>query len=129
MVVDSSAVVAILLQEAECERFSRKILRSATRCISAANHVEVALKIDRVGDAAARAALDELLAVLDVGIEPVTVEQARIARSANQRFGRGSGHPARLNYGDLFAYALAMAREEPLLFKGDDFTHTDVRIA
>jgi len=66
---------------------------------------------------------------MEMVIEPVTVEQARIARQAYRDFGRGSGHRANLNFGDCFAYALARVKREPLLFKGDDFTHTDVRRA
>jgi ribonuclease VapC len=70
--------------------------------------------------------LDDLLRVLDIAIESVTEEQARIAREAYRDYGHGSGHPARLNFGDCFAYALARVTGEPLLFKGDDFTHTDI---
>jgi uncharacterized protein with PIN domain len=66
---------------------------------------------------------------LDIEVAPVTPAQAKIARQAYRDFGRGSGHPAKLNFGDCFAYALAIDRNEPLLFKGEDFTHTGVRIA
>jgi len=73
--------------------------------------------------------VDELVATLAITLEPVTLEQGRIAADANRRFGRGSGHPARVNFGDCFSYALAKATGEPLLFKGDDFGHTDVAAA
>ena len=74
-------------------------------------------------------ALDQFLLESRIAIASVTPEQARIARMAYRDFGRGSGHPARLNFGDCFAYALAIERNEPLLYKGDDFRHTDVRSA
>jgi len=74
-------------------------------------------------------ALDDYLEGAALSVAPVTARQARIARAAYRDFGRGSGHPAKLNFGDCFAYALAIERDEPLLFKGDDFTHTDVRSA
>ena len=70
--------------------------------------------------------LDELIAEAAISIEPVTAEQARIARQAYRDFGKGSRHPAQLNFGDCFAYALAKELREPLLFKGNDFIHTDV---
>jgi ribonuclease VapC len=73
--------------------------------------------------------LDELLHEADIAIEPVDADQVRIARDAYRDFGKGSGHPARLNFGDCFAYALAQSRREPLLFKGDDFVHTGVASA
>jgi ribonuclease VapC len=72
--------------------------------------------------------LDDLLAVAGIDLEPVTVAQAHLARAAYRDFGRGSGHPARLNFGDCLAYALAIDRREPLLFKGNDFSHTDVAV-
>ena len=75
------------------------------------------------------AKLDELIDMLGMVIEPVTVEQAKIARQAYRDYGRGSGHAANLNFGDCFSYALARAKREPILFKGDDFGHTDLRSA
>ena len=83
--------------------------------------------IDGARDAVASRELDELLTEARARIEPVTAEQARIAREAYRDFGRGSGHPAKLNFGDCFAYALAKSKREPLLCKGDDFVHTDVK--
>jgi ribonuclease VapC len=73
--------------------------------------------------------IDELMEEFSILIEPFTAEQAQIARQAYRDYGRGSGHPANLNFGDCFAYALARVKREPLLFKGDDFVHTDVRSA
>jgi ribonuclease VapC len=83
--------------------------------------------IDRSPDPVVRAGVDDLLGRLDIAIEPVTASQARIARQAYRDFGKGSGHPAGLNFGDCFAYALARELNEPLLFKGDDFGKTDIR--
>ena len=85
--------------------------------------------IDSGNDPVLSRRVDELLEILAIGIEPVTVEQARIARQAYKDFGRGSGHPARLNFGDCFAYALAKDKGQPLLYKGNHFSHTDVRSA
>ena len=126
MIIDTSALVAILRNEPEAESFA-VALRDAEVCrISAASFVEAAAVIDRPRDPVAARRLDQLLVRIAAVIEPVTVEQARIAREAYRDFGRGSGHPARLNFGDCFAYALAKARNEPLLFKGADFAQTDV---
>lgn len=97
--------------------------------MSAANFLEAAIVVDAKRRPVASRRLDDLLEELDVVIEPVTEEQARIARAAYRDYGRGSGHPARLNFGDCFAYALARATGEPLLFKGDDFIHTDITSA
>ena len=126
MVLDTSAVVAILRNEPEAASFARAISRSTVRRLSAASYVEVGAVIDGGRDPVASRRLDELLEAMDAQIEPVTVAQARIARAAYRDYGRGSGHPAGLNYGDCFAYALARELGEPLLFKGNDFHHTDV---
>jgi ribonuclease VapC len=83
--------------------------------------------VDRLDDAEAGRSFDELIPSLGIMIEPVTSTQVSVARQANQRFGRGSGHPAKLNFGDCFASALAKDLDEPLLFIGNDFIHTDVR--
>jgi ribonuclease VapC len=97
--------------------------------MSAATYVETAVVADSRPNRAPSNRLDPLLAALDVTIEPLTVAQAQIARRAYQEFGKGSQHPAKLNLGDCFSYALAIENDEPLLFKGDDFGHTDVRVA
>jgi len=96
--------------------------------LSAASYVELAVVIDGLGDPVLSGGLDAVLTSYQIRIEPLTESQARIARSAYQRFGRGSGHPARLNMGDCFSYALARELGEPLLFMGNDFALTDIEI-
>jgi ribonuclease VapC len=129
MVLDTSAIVAILRDESDAPRMAQAVAAAAVRRVSAATYVEVGAVIDGSRDPVASRRLDELLAAMEAVIEPVTAEQARVARAAYRDFGRGSGHPAALNYGDCFAYALAKGLDESLLFKGDDFVHTDVRCA
>jgi ribonuclease VapC len=97
--------------------------------MSAANYLEAAIVIDGARSPIASRRFDEAVIEAGVIIEPVTREQAEIARAAYRDFGKGGGQPARLNFGDCFAYALARARREPLLFKGDDFSQTDVAVA
>ena len=126
MIIDTSALIAILRDEADAPGFAEAIAAARTRRISAASYVEVGAVIDAARDPVASRRVDELLATASVTIEPVTVEQARLARAAYRDFGKGSGHQAGLNFGDCFAYALAIATGEPLLFKGSDFGHTDV---
>ncbi len=125
MIIDSSALLAILRAEPEAEYFARAIANATVRRISAANFVEAAVVIDGSHDPIASRSFDRLLQEGDILVEPVTEAQARIAREAYRDFGKRSGHPARLNFGDCFAYALAKAMGEPLLFKGEDFIHTD----
>lgn len=129
MIVDTSALIAILRDEPEAPGFSRAIAGSADARISAVSYVEAAAVLDRADDPLPGRELDRLLEVAGVTIEPLTVAQARTARAAYRDFGRGSGHPASLNVGDCFSYALATATAEPLLFKGEDFSHTDVTLA
>ncbi len=124
--VDSSAVVAILHEEPECKSFVECILRAGGAVVSAASIVELAAVT--AGKKLASRALDEFLLTPFVQIEPVDVEQALIGVEAYRRFGRGQ-HPARLNLGDAFAYALARRKNLPLLFKGDDFAKTDIEPA
>jgi ribonuclease VapC len=126
MIIDTSALIAILRAELDAGIYARAIERAAHRRVSAANFLEAALVIDGSRDPIASRRLDELLNEAQCAIEPVTEAQARIARDAYRDFGRGSGHPAKLNFGDCFAYALAKTTGEPLLFKGDDFGHTDL---
>ena len=125
MIVDTSALIAILRDESEAKVFADAIAAEACR-MSAANFVEAAAVIDAARDPVASRRFDELLAAAQITIEPVSETQARIAREAYRDFGKGSGHPAQLNFGDCFAYALAKESGEPLLFKGRDFHHTDV---
>jgi ribonuclease VapC len=129
MIIDTSAIVAILREEAEARRFAEAIEAAPVRRISAATYVEIGAVIDGARDPVASRLIDELLAAAQIAIEPVTPAQARIAREAYRDFGKGSGHVAGLNFGDCFAYALARATGEPLLYKGDDFSHTDVAAA
>jgi ribonuclease VapC len=129
MIIDTSAIVAILREEAEARRFAEAIEAAPVRRISAATYVEIGAVIDGARDPVASRLVDELLAAAQIVIEPVTPAQARIAREAYRDFGKGSGHAAGLNFGDCFAYALARATGEPLLYKGDDFSHTDVAAA
>ncbi len=126
MIVDTSALVAILTLEPDGRLYEAALEASPVNRISAATYVEVSLVIDRARDALVSRRLDEILAEGEVIIEPVTASQARIARDAYRDFGKGSGHRAGLNFGDCFAYALARELGEPLLFKGDDFGHTDI---
>ena len=123
MIVDSSVLVAMLWREAEGEGFGRAIAAERSPVMSAANYLEAGIVIDRDRNPALSAKLDAIIAELAIEIVPVTPEQAKIARQAYRDFGKGSGHPAKLNFGDCFAYALAMERGEPLLYKGDDFVH------
>jgi ribonuclease VapC len=128
MIVDTSAVVAILRAEDDAPRFAMALARGGeAKRISAANLLEAAILIDGPRDAIASRRLDELMSKANLVIEPVTKEQAEIARLAYRDFGKGSGHPAGLNFGDCFAYALAKVTGEPLLFKGEDFGRTDLR--
>jgi len=129
MIVDSSALIAILRDEPDAMTCTEAIANAEVRRISAVNYVETAAVIDGSRDPVASRRLDDLLQEARFVIEPVTEAQAHIARDAYRDFGRGSGHPARLNFGDCFAYALARAIGEPLLFKGDDFAHTDIESA
>jgi ribonuclease VapC len=128
MVLDSSALVAILFDEPERSRFTAAMERDPRRLISAANLLEAALVVEaRRGEPAGRE-LDLLLHRAEVQTVAVDSDHVEIARAAWRRFGRGH-HRAALNLGDCFAYALAVAMGEPLLFKGDDFRHTDVASA
>ena len=119
MIVDTSALIAILRDEPEAPACARAIENSAVRRVSAANFVEAAVIIDASRDPVASRRFDELIKEAQIIIEPVTELQARIARDAYRDFGKGSGHPAKLNFGDCFAYALAKFTGEPLLFKGE----------
>lgn len=128
MIVDSSALIAVLRAEEDAPRFARALAASNVRKrISAANFLEAAIVIDGSRNAIASRRLDEVVAKANLAIEPVTAEQAHVARAAYRDFGKGSGHPAGLNFGDCFAYALAKVTGEALLFKGRDFGFTDVR--
>jgi ribonuclease VapC len=129
IVVDSSALVAVYLQEPMAPRLSDQILAEDVCLLSVANYVETGqvLAQRKLGDP--RRTLRDFHAFLEamnVTLVPLDEAQARVALEARIRFGRGFGHPAKLNYSDCFAYALAKTRGLPLLFVGDDFTHTDI---
>jgi ribonuclease VapC len=128
MVIDTSAVLAILQDEPERRAFNEAIEAAATRLMSVASFVETSIVIEvRLGAEGVRD-LDQFLERAGIELCDVTADLARVARRAYARFGRGR-HRANLNFGDCFAYALADDRSEPLLFKGDDFTHTDLSSA
>jgi ribonuclease VapC len=125
MVIDTSAVIAVLLNESTAMRIAQAIEAGSPRLLSVANLLETSIVIEsRKGEAGSRE-LD--LFVYRASIEPIAVDpdQMEIARLAWRRFGKGR-HPAGLNYGDCFAYALAKSRDLPLLFQGDDFSQTDI---
>ena len=126
MIVDTSALIAILRAEPDASEIAHAIERAQNRRISAANWLETAVVIDTSRDPVVSRRFDELVQTAELHVEPVTHDQARIARDAYRDFGKGSGHKAALNFGDCFAYALAKSAGEALLFKGDDFGHTDI---
>ena len=125
MILDSSAVVAILNNEPEAEQFAAAVAAADRVFVSAGSLVEMAIVVGRDHFAS----LDDFLEEIGAVVVDVDQHLATIARDGHHRFGRGSGSPARLNFGDCFSYALAKHLGMPLLFKGDDFTHTDVEPA
>lgn len=129
MIVDPSALIAVLNDEPDAPRYARALAEAPSVSMSAVGFVEASVVADASGSPAIRRRFDTMLRGLGVVVREVSVEQALLARDAYRDYGKGSGSLARLNFGDCFSYALAMSRDEPLLFKGDDFVHTDVRIA
>ena len=129
MIVDSSAMVAVIKREPDWLALSERMDSADCLRMSVASYLETAIVLDSRRDPASSGRLDDLIEEMEMLIEPVTVEQARIARQAYRDYGKGSGHPANLNFGDCFSYALARNKREPLLYKGDDFVHTDLRSA
>lgn len=125
MILDTSALLAILLMEREAEDFARAIERAEVVRMSVASYLEAAIYVDRKGDEVRRAMLDTFVEEFAIKLEAVSVEQIRIARQGFQLFGKGR-HAAGLNYGDCFTYALAKTAREAVLFKGDDFSQTDL---
>jgi len=127
VILDTSAVIAILANEAEGRHF-REVISSADRVrISAASYLEAAIVLDnRSAGPGLSPELDLFISWARASVEPISSAQAHLARQAHRDYGRGSGHLARLNFGDCFSYALSKDTGEPLLFKGDDFSHTDV---
>lgn len=126
MIVDTSAVVAILAGEPESETYRRALASAEAAKISAATLVELYAVVDSRSDPAQWRTVDTLLKALRIVTVPFDAEQAAVARQAYRDFGRGSGHPAKLNLGDCYTYALASTTGEPVLFKGDDFSRTDL---
>ncbi len=126
MIVDSSVLVAILLKEAGWQELEATILAAEQGRLPAAAFVETAMRIDARREPGLSAALDALVETLALTVEPLTVEQAHLAREAFNRYGKGMGSPAQLNFGDCLVYALARSTGEPLLFKGGDFGRTDL---
>jgi ribonuclease VapC len=130
MIVDTSAIIAVLKEETDAPRFLHALtISTEPKCMSAANYLEAGIVVDANRNPVLSRRLDDFVVQTDIEVEPVTREQAEIARAAYRDFGKRSGHPAGLNFGECFAYALAKSMREPLLFKGDDFSRTDVAIA
>lgn len=126
MIVDSSALVAIVFDEPLAEACVEQLLASDGGVMSAVNALEAAILVDAEGDPALSREYDRLRRQLGLAIAPVTAAHVDIARQAYRDFGKGSGHRAQLNFGDCFAYALAIEQDDTLLFVGDDFAHTDL---
>jgi len=128
MILDSSAIVAVLRAERDAPEFAAAIASASRLRVSAVSYVEAAVVIDSAKDAIASRRFDDFFRASGIAVETVTPRQAEIARHAYRDFGKGR-HKAGLNFGDCFAYALAKEVDEPLLFKGNDFAHTDVEVA
>jgi ribonuclease VapC len=128
VVIDTSALVALLSMEPEASRIATALESDPNRLISAATLVETGIVIESRYGLAGAHELDLLVAKAGFVIESVTAEQAEVAREAWRRYGKGR-HSAGLNLGDCFSYALAKVKGEPLLFKGADFPHTDIAVA
>lgn len=129
LIVDTSAIIAVLQDEPESAAVVEALIAATDPAISTATLVELCVVADTRRDPVRSARFDDLLAALGLRTIPFTAEHAAIARRAHLTYGRGSGHPARLNLGDCFSYALAVHRDQPLLYVGNDFSHTDIRSA
>lgn len=127
MIVDTSAIVAIVSGESGAQVLKEALERSPNSRMSAPNYVELCAIMQRRDRPEISRLVDRLLDDYGIQVEAVDADQARVAAQAYRDYGRGSGHPARLNLGDTYSYALAQVTGEPLLFRGDDFTHTDIR--
>ena len=130
MIVDSSALVAIINGEPGCEILYRKMVFAEIppRMVSG-NYLETAIVVDGKRDPKSSRKLDDMITELKIAVVPFTPEHAKFAREAYRDYGKGSGHPAQLNFGDCMAYALARSEREPLLYVGNDFVHTDIEAA
>lgn len=129
MIVDSSALMAILCGEPEADLFIDLMLTNKRSRMAAGTWLELSAVLTRSRRAALFAVLDGVVSRFQLRIAETTVSQAQIGHAACRRYGIGSGHPAKLKLGDCFSYALAIEADEPLLFKGNDFVHTDVKRA
>ena len=125
MIIDSSAIIAILADEDDAPLYAGAIAQTSSCRISAANYVESAVVIETLSPIEGTRQFDAFMRLAGITIEPVTAEQAFLARQAYADYGKGR-HPAGLNFGDCFSYALAKAYREPLLYKGQDFARTDI---
>ena len=125
MIVDTSAVLAVLFEESDADRMARSLYEAPYRRMSVINFLEAATVLESRQGAEVGYRLDAFLERAGIALAPVTVRQAELARDAWRRYGKGR-RPRELNLGDCFAYALAVDAGEPLLFKGDDFTRTDI---
>ncbi len=129
MIIDSSVLVALVKGEPDSPILATILVESSRNRVSAANFLETAIVVDAAKDPVISRRFDDFSQHQEIEIVSVTKEQAHIARAAYRDFGKGSGHPAQLNFGDCFAYALAKATGEPLLYKGKDFSYTDIKSA
>ena len=129
MIVDSSAMVSVIKREPDWREFAGAMNSAKNLSMSAGSYLETAVVVDGLRSPAQSGRLDELIEEMEMVIEPVPAEQARIARQAYRDYGKGSGHPANLNFGDCFSYALAREKRDPILFMGEDFSQTDLRRA
>lgn len=129
MIADTSAIIAILREEDDAAVYAQAIATADSRRLSAASYLECGIVIDSERDPVVSRGLDELIQEAEIVVEPVIERQARLARQTYADFGKGSGHPAGLNFGDCLSYALAIDLREPLLWKGDDFGHTGIQSA
>lgn len=128
MILDTSALVAIFYGEPEAKRFIQRIYQSSKCSLSVANFLELAMVTEKQLGPDASRQIESFMRRAGIILEPVTVEQAYLARQAFLDYGKGR-HPAALNFGDCFAYALSKSLDQPLLFKGQDFSKTDVKVA
>jgi ribonuclease VapC len=129
MIVDTSALIAIIKGEPEAASMATAMEAADLLRISAGTYFEASIVTDGYRNPRLSARFDEIVEHPRIIIEPVTAAQTKIARQAYRDYGKGSGHPAGLNFGDCFTYALAREKREPVLWKGDDFGHTDLRAA
>jgi ribonuclease VapC len=129
VIADTSAIIAILKEEDDAAVYAQAIAAAEARRLSAASYLECGIVLDSQRDPIISRALDDFVLEAEFVVEPVTERQARLARQAYADFGKGSGHPAGLNFGDCLSYALALDLREPLLWKGNDFGHTGVQSA